>query len=111
MDVASALRCVALYIGIDQKILERFEQERTESPPIRIRVLQQATFKNHDKKILRQILRIGHRKAAAANEGKNRPPIRSTKLTEGSVRLALGAVPAGLDDAPMGRSKLSRAGD
>jgi hypothetical protein len=45
---------------VNQKILERLKQERTESSAIGVGVPQPVTFQYHRKKILRKVLRILH---------------------------------------------------
>src|SRR5205823_8329471 len=63
-----------------KKILERLEQERTETPATLIRLPQPVSFQNHQEKILREVLRVLGRIAAAADVGKNGAPVSSAKL-------------------------------
>jgi hypothetical protein len=68
--------------SIGQKIFQRFEQERTKSAAIRIGALEEKTFKDHNEKILGEILGVGNGMAAPADEGEDWPPISLTKLIQ-----------------------------
>ena len=78
---------------LSMRKFERGEQERSESPPIYVRSLEQITFQNHEEKILRQILRIFQRVASPADEGKNRPPINAAELGQRFARLSFLTLP------------------
>jgi hypothetical protein len=65
-----------------KKILERLEQERPETAATLIRLPQQVSFQNHKEKILREILRVLSRIAAAADVRKNRAPASPAKLRQ-----------------------------
>src|SRR5258708_15583280 len=54
LHVATAFPRGTLRFRIAQKILQRFEHQRTEAPASWIGALQKLTFKQHDKKILCQ---------------------------------------------------------
>ena len=68
--------------SIGKKIFQRFEQQRTKSSAIRIGALEEMTFKDHNEKILGEILRVGNGMAAPAGEGEDRPPISLAKLVQ-----------------------------
>ena len=78
---------------VDEKILDGFEQKRTESAAFTICLLEKITLQDNDKKILSQVLGIGNRVTFATDESENRPPIDTTELGERFARLSLLAFP------------------
>ena len=96
MQTAASLVSALFFGGIDEKIIQRLEQQRPESPAPRIGGLNEAAFQKHDKKILGEILRVRRRIAAPINKGENGAPINLTKLGEigvgGLLRARDGAV-------------------
>ena len=87
MHVATAFPCATLLGGIVQEILQRREHERTEPSTTPIGTLEETTFKHHYKKILRQVLGIGHGMAPPADESENRSPVNFAKLGERFARI------------------------
>ena len=80
--IAAAFAGVAFLGGVNEKILERLEQERTEPAAMRVGVLEPVVVQYHQEKILGKVLRIFHwngrvgrrrRKWAANKSGKARP--------------------------------------
>src|SRR4030095_15753835 len=96
--------------GLNEKILERREQERTKPAAIAICVLEPGRIQYLQEKILRAVLRVLRGIAAPADKHENGPPIDPTKLLERVVRLLLFAlrVSSGKDQAPAGRGELTR---
>ena len=82
MDAAAPLQGLFLVGDVVKKILERLEQERTETPATLIRLPQPVSFQNHQEEILRKILRVLTRITAAADVGKNGAPVSSAQLRE-----------------------------
>jgi hypothetical protein len=103
--IATAFPCVKLLGGIAQEILQRLEQERSESAAIPIGALKEFTFKHGNEKILGEILCVGNGMALLADESENRPPINFAKLGERFTRFVLAAfrIRAGKNDAPPSR--------
>ena len=66
--------------SLARKIFQRFKQERTKSSAIPIGALEEMAFKDHNEKILREILGVGNGMTAPADESKDRPPISLAKL-------------------------------
>src|SRR5256714_14999443 len=92
--------------GIGQEIVQRSEQERTKTPPRRIRRLKKFSIHDHQEKILGQILRVRRGVTAAIDEAENRTPINLAKFGEAGVDLAAGAVGTTLSNqAPARRVK------
>ena len=56
--IATAFARMSFLSGLNEKILERREQERTEPAAIGVSVLQPVTFQYLHKKILREVLRV-----------------------------------------------------
>jgi hypothetical protein len=79
-------------VSVDKKILEHLEQQGTKASPIRISALEEMTFKHHNEKILREILRVRNEMAAAADESENRPPISLAELGQRFARPLLVAL-------------------
>ena len=102
MHVATTFPRVTLLGGIAQEILQRPEHERTESSASPIGTPKEVTFKHHNKKILCQVLSIGHGMPLVADASENWPPVNFAKLGECFTRLLLAAfrIRAGKDDAP-----------
>ena len=86
MHVATAFPRATLLGGIVQEILQRREHERTEPSTTPIGRLEETTFKHHYKKILRQVLGVGHGMAPPADESENRSPVNFAKLGERFAR-------------------------
>ena len=102
MHVATTFPRGTLRLRIAQKVLQRFEHQRTETPASWIGALQKLTFKHHDKKILRQVLGVLRRMSQAANKREDRSPVYFAKLRQRRLHL-LGAavrVDAGKHNAP-----------
>ena len=102
MHVATAFPRTTPLGGIVQEILQRPEHERTEPSTTPIGMLKETTFKDHNEKILGEILRVGDGMALVADESENRSPINFAKLGERLARLLLVAsrIRAGKDHAP-----------
>src|SRR5882724_11013790 len=100
-----------LLSGVNKKILERSEQERTEPAAISIGVLQPVFFKYYYKKILREVLSVLDRIAPRTDKRENGSPISPAKLGERIAHLLLFTfrVCGGKDEAPAGRYKLARS--
>jgi hypothetical protein len=94
----AALAAATENLGAGQKILQRPQQKRTETPALRIGRLEKISFQDHDEKILGQVLRVGRGIAAAINESENWPPINLAKLREAGIDLASGAGHTALTD-------------
>src|SRR5215468_8289603 len=105
--------------GIMQKVMQRLEQQRTETAAVGVCILKPITFQYHHEEVLSQILGVLGRITTSADESKNRPPIGAAKLGEcrrGFMLFAFGAgsgeneAPAcGDERAPPG-SSFARAG-
>ena len=80
MDAAAPLQGLFLVGDVVKKILERLEQERTETPATLIRLPQPVSFQDHQEEILGEVLRVLGRIAAATDVGKNGAPISSAKF-------------------------------
>ena len=88
--------------GVIEKVLERLEQQRTETPAVAVCILKPITSEYHHKEILREVLSVLGRITASADESKNRPPIDAAKLSEcrmGFLLFAFG-VGTGKNEAP-----------
>jgi hypothetical protein len=85
LQIASALSRTTLYPGIDQEILQRFDQQGTETAPRWVGGLQERALQDHEKKILRQILRILCGVATPINECENGAPIDLAELGQAFV--------------------------
>ena len=112
LHFATAFPRATLRFRIVQKVLQRFEYQRTKAPASRIGALQKLTFKYRDKKILRQVLGIGRRMSLAANESEDRPPVYFAKFRERLLHLLRVAVRigAGKHDAPACRKETTGRG-
>ena len=64
--IAAAFASAAFLSGVNEKILERLEQERTEPAAIGVGVLEPVVVQYHQEKILSKVLRIFHGMAALA---------------------------------------------
>ena len=95
--------------GIDEKILQRSQQERTKPPAVAIGLLQPIMLKYCDKKILGEVLSVLNRIAACADKRENGPPISPAKLGQRPARLLLFAVGRGKDHAPASGYELTRS--
>ncbi|SRR6266480_7355630 len=82
MHIAATFARSLFVSGIVQKIVERFEQEGPKTSAIRVRALEEMTFKEHNKKILGKILCIRNRVTVPADESENRSPVGLAKLTQ-----------------------------
>src|SRR6266403_5676659 len=71
---------------VDQKILQRLEQQRPEASAAGISAFENVAVKNHEKKILGQVLRVRNGVAAAANERENRSPISFAQIGQRLAR-------------------------
>ena len=88
--------------GVIEKVLERLEQQRTETAAAGVCILKPITFQYHHKEILREVLGVLGRFTTSADESKNRPPIDAAKLGEcrtGFLLFAFGAR-SGKNEAP-----------
>jgi hypothetical protein len=96
--------------SVNEKILKRSEQKRTEPAAATVCVLQPIILKDYRKKILCEILRILNGMAASAHKRKNRSPISAAELGERMVSFLLFAPKAGggKDQAPAGGYKFVR---
>jgi hypothetical protein len=95
---------MALFGRVREKILERSEQERTESTPARISQFQKVTLEDHDEKILRQILCVADRIASPTNKSEDGPPVSPAKLSERTIAVLVRARWIGMKNhAPMRR--------
>jgi hypothetical protein len=93
--------------GVIEKVLERLEQQRTETAAAGVCILKPITFQYYHKEILREVLGVVGRITTSANESKNRLPIDAAKLGEcriGFVLFAFGAR-TGKDQAPARRDE------
>ena len=102
MNATASLQCLILIGDVVKKILERLEQERAETAATLIRLPQPISFQNHQEEILREILRVFSRIAAAADVGKNGSPVSSAKLGQrlsGFLLVAIGVRPS-KDETP-----------
>ena len=90
---------------VDQKILQRLEQQRAKPAATGIRAFEKITFKNHEKKILGQVLRVRDGVTAAANERENRSPISFAQIGQclARLRFACGGIHARENHAPARR--------
>src|SRR5678815_6159169 len=95
LHVATAFPRGTLRFRIAQKVVQRFEHQRTEPPASWIGALQKLTFKHHDKKILCQVLGVLRRMSHAANEREDRSPVYFAKFSQRSVHLLSVAVRVG----------------
>src|SRR6266513_3980357 len=68
--------------GVIEKVLERLEQQRTETAAAGVCILKPITFQYHHKEILREVLGVLGRITTSGDESKNRPPIDAAKLGE-----------------------------
>src|SRR4029077_1883580 len=108
--IASAFAGMSFLRGVNEKILERPEQKRTEPAATTIGALKPVVFQHVYKKILREILRIFYGIAACADKRENGSPISPAKLGERIARLLLFvSVVGGKDEAPAGSYKLARS--
>ena len=98
--------------GVVEKVLERLEQQRTETTAVRVCLLKPITFEHHDKEILREILGILGRITAPGDESKNRPPIDAAELGKRCAGVFLSGlrVGAGKNEAPARRDERARLG-
>src|SRR6266487_6227749 len=112
LHVATAFPRATFRFRIAQKILQRFEHQRTEAPASWIGALQKLTFKHHDKKILCQVLGVWRRMSQAANEREDRSPVYFAKFRQRLVHLLRAAVRvgAGKHNAPACRSETTVRG-
>src|SRR3954468_17326974 len=95
---------------IDQEIVQRSEQQRTEPAAIRIRRLKKIFVQDHYEEILGQVLGVVRGIAAAINEGENRVPINLAQLGQAGIDLATGTGRATLSNqAPASRNKVSES--
>src|SRR5207247_3660916 len=92
--VPSACAGMNVVGGVIEKVLERLEQQRTETAAAGVCILKPITFQYHHKEILREVLGVLGRITTSADESKNRPPIEAAKLGEcctGFLLFAFGA--------------------
>ena len=96
--------------GVVEKILERLEQERTKTAPLRVGVPEPITFQNHKKKILGEILGVFGGMAAPADEGKDRAPIEPAKFRErlACFLVVAGEIGRGEDETPARGREVAR---
>jgi len=66
--------------SVNEKILERCEQERTKPAAIAICVLEPVALQYLQKEILREVLRVFRRIAAPTDEYENGPPVSPAEL-------------------------------
>ena len=88
--------------GVIEKVLERLEQQRTETAAAGVCILKPITFQYYQKEILCEVLGVMGRITTLADESKNRPPIDAAKLGEcrtGFLLFAFGAG-TGKNEAP-----------
>src|SRR6266513_2633803 len=108
---AAAFVGMSFLRGVDQTMLERPIQERTEPPAVTIGVLQPIVLQNGHKKILSEVLCILNRIAACTHKRENGPPICPAKLGQrvASFLLFVGHVGGRKNQAPAGGYKLMRS--
>src|SRR4029453_5994815 len=95
--------------SVNEKILQRPQQQRTEPPAISIGVLQPVVLEPRKKKILSEILRVLNRIAARLHKRENGPPICPAKLGQRITGLLLFAsVDGGKNQAPSSRYERTR---
>ena len=96
--------------GVVEKILERLEQERTKTAPLRVGVPEPITFQNHKKKILGEILGVFGGMAAPADEGEDWAPIQPAEFGERFPRFLIvaGEIGRGKDQTPARRREVAR---
>ena len=110
LHAAAAFLGMSFLRDVNEKILERPQQERAEPPAVTIGVLQPIVLQNGHEKILSEVLCVLDRKTACVDKGENRSPISTAKLGEGATRLLLfAAIGGGKDEAPAGSYKLARS--
>src|SRR5437764_5806861 len=104
LKAASSLERSILIRGVVKEILERLEQERPKAATAVVRLSQPVSFQNHQEKILRNVLRVLIRIAAAADVGKSGSPVGSAKFRQRLSRLLLVApgIRSSKDQAPTG---------
>src|ERR1043166_624305 len=96
--------------GVDEKILQGPEQERTEPPAIAVSVLEPVISQYCREKILRQILRVFYGIAASADKRENGSPVSAAQLGQRIVRFLffLSQIGGREDQAPAGSYKRAR---
>src|SRR5947209_20586767 len=82
VNATAPLQRLLLIGDVVKKILERLEQKRAEPAAALIGLPQPVSFQNHQEKILRKVLRVLSRIAAAADVGKNGSPVSSAKFRQ-----------------------------
>src|SRR5436190_10455933 len=75
LNTTASLQRLFLVGHVVKEILERLEQERAEAASALVGLSQPVSFQNHQEKILRKVLRVFRRIAAAADIGKNGSPV------------------------------------
>src|SRR4029077_870352 len=101
-NAPAPLQRLFLISDIVKKILERLQQERTKSAATLVGLPQPVSFQNHQEEILRKVLRVFSRIAAAAHIGKNGSPVIPAKLCQrlsGFLLVTVGTRP-GKDETP-----------
>jgi hypothetical protein len=112
LNATASLKRLLLVGDVVKKILERLEQERAETAATLVGLPQPVSFQNHQEKILRKILRVLSRIAAAAHVRKNGAPVSSAKLRQcfSSLLLVTLGVRPSKDETPVGGSEQPRLG-
>ena len=85
-----------------EKVIERLEQQRTETAAARVCILKPITFQYHHKEILREVLGVLGRITTSGDKSENRSPVGAAKLGEcrtGFLLFAFGAG-TGKNDGP-----------
>jgi hypothetical protein len=91
VNPSPALFGLAPVMLVDQKILQRPQQKRSEATTTGIGQRKQIAFKHHKKKILGQILGVHDGVTAPTNESENWPPIDLAQFAKGLARRFLRA--------------------
>ncbi len=101
---------VIFLLSMAKEILERLEEKGTKPAAMFIGLLEPIGLQDHDKKILRKILRLLHGVSAATNEEKNRSPVGAAKFGQrlASLSLIVVGIRRGKNETPARRGKYAR---
>ena len=108
-QVAASLLRPDFFMSVAQEILNRFEEQRSKPPALRIRPSQQIPSQNCDEEILSQILSVRDGVTATTDKSEDGAPIELAKLRERGAGSPFGVRAGREDDAPARRGEPARA--
>ena len=82
LDLAAAFLAPRPGVGVIEEVLQRFEEERTETAAFAIGLFKELVFQDREKEILGQVLRVRLGMTTANDEKKDRAPVNAAELGE-----------------------------